>query len=64
MPHLWGIDVGVTQLEALGLQKSKLLELLLVLPLRHLPSPTLHGELVLKKGDLTSKAFGIFTSRG
>jgi hypothetical protein len=54
----------VTQLRALGLHKGELLELLSVLPLKHLPSLTLRDHLFLKKGNLTGKAFGIFMSRG
>jgi hypothetical protein len=64
MPHLWGIDDGVTLLGAPGLQKGELLKYLLVFPLEHLPSLMLCGNLILKKGALTGKAFGIFTSRG
>jgi hypothetical protein len=54
----------MTQLRAMSLQKGELLELLSALPLRHLPSLTLRGKLILKKGDLTSKAFTIFMSSG
>jgi hypothetical protein len=64
IPRPWGTDDGVMQLRALGLQKGELHKLFSVLPLRHLLSLTLRGKLVLKKGDLIGKAFGIITSRG
>jgi hypothetical protein len=49
----------MTQLRASGLLKGELLELLSMLPLRHLSSPMLRGELIVKKGDLMGKAFSI-----
>jgi hypothetical protein len=64
MPHPWGTDDGMTQLGTSGLQKGELLELLSVLPLRHLPGPTLRHKLILKEGDLLGKALGIFMGRG
>jgi hypothetical protein len=64
MPRPWGNDDGMTQLRTPGLSKGELLELFLALPLRHLPSPTLHRKLILKESDLPSKAFGIFTGKG
>jgi hypothetical protein len=64
MPYLWGIDIGVAQLRASGLQKGELLKLLLMLPLRHLLGPTLRCKLILKEGDLPDKSFGILMSRG
>jgi hypothetical protein len=54
----------MTQLGTSGLQKGELLELLSVLPLRHLPGPTLRHKLILKEGDLLGKALGIFMGRG
>jgi hypothetical protein len=64
MPRPWGSDDGVTLLRALGLQKDELLKMFSSLPLKHLLSLMLCDKLVLKKGDLTGKAFGIFMSRG
>jgi hypothetical protein len=53
----------MTQLGTPVQQKGGLLKLLSALPLRHLLGPTLCHKL-LKKGDLSGKAFGIFTGRG
>jgi hypothetical protein len=64
MPHPWGIDNGVAQLRALGLQKGELLKLLSMLPLRHLLGPTIHHKLALKQGDLSDKSFSILASSG
>jgi hypothetical protein len=64
MPHPLGTDDGMAQLEAPGLQKGELLELLKVLPLRHLPGLALHSKLILKESHLPRKAFSIPTSRG
>jgi hypothetical protein len=64
MPHPWGTDDGMAQLEGLGLQKGEILELLSVLHLTHLPGPALRHKLILKESDLLGKAFGILASRG
>jgi hypothetical protein len=64
MSRPWETDDGMTQLRASSLPKGELLELFSALPLGHLPSLIVRGKLVLKKDDLTGKAFGILTSRG
>jgi hypothetical protein len=57
-------DDGMTLLRTSGLQKGELLEVCLVLPLRHLLGLTHHCKIILREGDLPSKAFSIFMSRG
>jgi hypothetical protein len=64
MPHPWVTDDGVAQLGTPGLQKGELLKLLSALPLRHLPGPVLHHNLILKESYHPGKAFSILARRG
>jgi hypothetical protein len=56
-------DDRKAQLRAPSLQKGELLELLSVLPLKHLPHPTLLRKLILKEHDFSREAIGVSTSR-
>jgi hypothetical protein len=76
IPHPWGINNGMAQLGALGLQKGQLLKLLPMLDIScHVKQATgirlgqlsglvLLRKLALKEGDLSNKAFCILASKG